>query len=230
MADNRTKKTITFSTIKIKTRIDNILADYALTTNNSSSFIVESLIQDTLLPKEPNARAYFEALYDGTCTLNQVINAVWARVSAEVEFNDFGAPYKSLAKYGYHDLLRIQADVSDYGHEADYYFNCMKLIKQILERENENLHRSDIAQTIDILNDNCRYINNPEFYFSRTDMMQYMYRMIIAYWDILHYDSYTYRMLACMARIQKWNTSPQKRVELIKIFDEIYAIETKKTN
>lgn len=43
-----------------------------------------------------------------------------------------------------------------------------------------------------------------------------IYRNIVDNWNILNDKSYTYRLLACMARIQTWEDDPETRMALFK--------------
>lgn len=230
MAINKDLKVnMCYSSKEAKNICECYLADEAKCYNKSLSAMREHHILNDILPTDPNANYWFQQLYNGSASVKDVMKHVFSYLAARADGKSIQADgTKLLVEYSFKEFLKIPGGIEQYKKEAPYFFNCLDSLQSKLIYESESIEditvRFRIIETVRQLK---RFIvemkDNPDKFFYAKDFTTYVYMTILNFWDLLDDYTYTFRLLSCIAGIQRWDNTPIARIKLRKVLIDATA-------
>ena len=228
--NNELKVSMCYSSRESKNLCERFLADEADVYNRSLSALREEHILLDILPHDPNAKYWFQQLYNGNATVGDVMNNVFSYLAAGIGWEASQIEgTRQLVEYAYNELQKMTGGIGQYEREATYFFRCLESLKNKLSYESESAndvttkyHILETTKQLNSLIDEMK--DNPEEFFYAKDFTSYVYISILNFWDILGNYTYTFRMLSCIARIQKWDNTAAGRIELRRVLINATAL------
>lgn len=220
---NELKVSMCYSSKKAKNLCESFIADEAEVYNRSLSAMREEHILQSILPQDKKARYWFEQLYNSNAKIGDVMSNVFSYLAAGNGWKSAQKEgIKLLVEYAHTELQRMSGGIEKYEREAKMFFSCLESLKNKLEYEAEAIEDmtykyhiletvKQLASFIDEMKDNA-----DEFFYYK-DFTLYIYITIQNFWDLLGNYTYTFRLLSCIARIQKWDNTAAGRIKLCEV-------------
>ena len=223
MARKKIQKMFYYSSEYAKKFIETRIEDLANKTQRSSSFIIENILMDGLLPKNEEAKAIIRCnLYpdDEQGGVQKTLDAVFSNNSAGINWSSKHSNFKPLVEY------------------CIYYSRATSTIKG-----NENLvpyllsQLKDIVDRIENCRDACIETYDRQMFSSQLKMAELLlknaeenpkeivfrnhFQLMFDCWDMLNDWSITYKYLGCLARMCDFQENTIARNKLYDIISEI---------
>ena len=223
MAIKKIQKMFYYSSEYAKKFIETRIEDLANKTQRSSSFIIENILMDGLLPKNEEAKSIIRYnLYpdDDQGGVQKTLDAVFSENSAGINWASRHSNFKPLVEY------------------CIYYSSSTATIK-----DNENLvpyllsQLKSIVERIENCRDACIETYDRKMYSSQLELAKLMlknaeenpkeivfrnhFQLVYDCWDMLDDWSITYRDLGCLARMCDFQENTNARNKLYDIISEL---------
>lgn len=223
MAIKKNQKMFYYSSEYTKKFIETRIEDLANKTQRSSSFIIENILMDGLLPKNEEAKAIIRFnLYpdDEQGGVQKTLDAVFFKNSAGINWDSRHSNFKPLVEY------------------CIYYSSATATSKS-----NENLvpyllsQLKSIVERIENCRDACNETYDRKMYSLQLELAELLYKnaeenpkeivfrdhfqLVYDCWDMLDDWSITYRYLGYLARMCDFQENTNARNKLYDIISEI---------
>lgn len=223
MAIKKIQKMFYYSNETVKKFIENRLDDLSVKTNHSTSYIIETLLLNELLPKNEEARSiiqnnlYPESSQNGVKkTLDSIFSINAAGTGWNSKHNNLKPLIEYCISYGYSSISTktnesyLQYFISQLKSVVDRIENCTDSCIEILDRKMYST-QLDFAKTLlKTAQDHPEEI-----------VPQNHFQLIYDCWDMLNDWSITYRYLACLTALCDFQDNSLARNRLYDIISEI---------
>ena len=213
-----------YSSKKRKDIVESFLKDQAEVFQQTLSVRREKILLDYILPEEPNAQYWVERLYSKDKSGNfensvgDIMNNVFGYLAAGIDWKASQTKgTKQLVEYAFEELRRMTGGIRQKEGEYSYFLSCIKSITEKLKNEEAKSVDASVEmhETIKhLVSFQDMLKNNPEEFFYAKDFTTWIYMMILNLWDYLGNYTYTFRLLACIARMQYWQDNAAGRIKL----------------
>lgn len=223
MAMKKIQKMFYYSSEYAKKFIESRIEDVAIKTQRSSSFIIENILMDGLLPKNEEAKSIIRNnLYsdDEQGGVKRTLDAVFSDNAAGINWNSKHSNFKPLVEY----CIYYSSATSTYkGNDGHIHY----LLSQL----------RDIADRIDNSANACIEPFDRKMYLSQSEMAKLLleiaeenpkeivfrnhFQLVYDCWDMLDDWSITYRYLCCLAVMCDFQENTNARNKLYDIISEI---------
>lgn len=223
MAIKKIQKMFYYSSETVKKFVENRLDDLSVKTNHSTSYMIETLLLNELLPKNEEARSiiqnnlYPESSQNG---VKKTLDSIFSINAAGTGWNSKHNNLKPLIEYCIYygnsylttkpDEAYLQYFLNQLQSVVDRIENCANSCIEILDRK-MYLSQLELAKTL--LENAKKY---PEEIIARN-----YYQLIYDCWDMLNDWSITYRFLSCLTSLCDFQDSPLARNKLYDIISKI---------
>lgn len=207
----------------VKEFIENRIEDMAMETNRSTSYIIEQILMDGLLPTNEEARSLIRYdLYPATGEngIKRALEAAFNRNSAGTDWKSQHNNFKKLLEYCVEHVSpssKCNKDEPTLHHLNKQFDSIVKRIKELsnvcIEPFDRNMYTTETAWAEVLLAISER---NP----IEMNMKEY-FILILDCWDMLYDWSITFRFLADLVYISTWDDTPDLRNELFDIINEL---------
>lgn len=226
---NELKVSMCYSSKEAKNLCESFLADEAEVYNRSLSAMREEHILRDILPQDKKASYWFQQLYNGNATVGDVMENVFGYLAAGIGWKASQTEgTRQLVEYAYSELQKMTGGIEKYERESAYFFSCLDSLKSKLEYESDSIedmttkyHIRETVRQLSSFIDEMK--DNPDEFFYAKDFTSYVYMTILNFWDLLGNYTYTFRMLSCIASIQKWNNTAIGRIKLREVLIDATA-------
>lgn len=216
---NELKVSMCYSSKEAKNLCESFLADESEVYNRSLSAMREEHILSAILPQDKNASYWFQQLYNGNATIGDVMSSVFSYLAAGINWKASQTEgTRQLVEYAYSELLKT-GGIEKYEREATYLSSCLDSLKSRLEYESNSIedmttkyHIRETVRQLSSFIDEMK--DDPDEFFYAKDFTSYVYMTILNFWDLLGNYTYTFRLLSCIASIQKWDNTAAGRLKL----------------
>ena len=224
--DNTLKVINCYSCKKYKDIIEGFIRDESEVLQQALSVRREQNLLSIILPKDRNAQYWVEMLYtmkkknEFEFGLGDVMNAVFCYLAAGIDFKAAQQhDTKLIVEYALDELQRMTGGINKVPQEYHYFSSSLDSILNKLETEEKK--NGNLMETVEI-REEIKHLkefqqdlkNNPDDFFYAKDFTAHIYMAILNFWDILGDYTYTFRLLACIARMQKWRNDAEGRLTL----------------
>lgn len=224
------KVSMCYSSRESKNISEGFLADEADVYNRSLSALREEHILSDILPHDPNAKYWFQQLYNGNATIGDVMRNVFSYLAAGIDWKSSQTEgTRQLVEYAYSELQKMTGGIEHYERESAYFFSCLDSLAYKLNCESESVkdmtatyHIHETARQLRSFIDEMK--DKPDEFFYAKDFTSYVYMAILNFWEILGDYTYTFRLLSCIANIQKWDNTAAGRIELRRVLISATAL------
>lgn len=223
MAIKKFQKIFYFSTESVKKFIESRIEDIAVKTQRSSSFIIENLLLDGLLPKNEEARSIIRNnLYqdDGQGDVKQTLEAVFSNNAVGINWKSKHSNFKPLVEYCiYYSLStttfkekegRLNYLLSQLEDIIERIENCTNACIEPIDRKMYSSQLEKAKLLIHIAEDTPEEIVYKDHF-----------QLIFDCWDMLDDWSITYRYLCCLVVMCDFQNTAYSRNHLYDIISEI---------
>lgn len=229
MSNNALKKTILYSNIENKQIIENYLNYNYIVNNQTASGTIESFILDSILPTNIDAKLWMRDLFLDPSSMGKIMSYIYSYLAGGI----MGQSRHSINL----DLIKFNRSCLIYGFndntekESHYFFSCYDSIIQIFENHYNQIKNTpyeeripDYTHVIYELESRIHGLketrNNKEFFYA-TDFTHYIISTLIDHWELVSTNTMTFRFLSSLSKIQQWNCSPERILELNNIIKNI---------
>lgn len=241
------QKIIYFSSEKIKDFLENYLSDESEITSSSASYLMESHMLHDILPDNREAAQKIQDLYsapDGAA-VERVIESIYSIFAADIMTKEACSKIRDLVSFHYMDIvLRPYNDVirtkdlndKEYAGDREYYFLSMKRFVNTLKEHLEmhpDMKETDYQMYMKMEQDihELEHIIESDGDTDKViypDSLNFVFIILLKYWDSINTYTYTYRLLVAICRIHTWNTDAETRLKLVDIIREMSVTWDKK--
>lgn len=221
--NKKNQKMFYFSSEYVKKFVETRIEDLAIETQRSSSYIIENLILDGLLPHHEEARYIIrQNLYPDNenggikKTLDALFSSNAAGVDWRAKHNNFKPVIEYCIMYCDSSSHYINNPSLDYfiTQEKDIILRIENCVYACIEPYDRHMYASNLEFAKLILN---KAENSPQ-----EIVFKECYELISVCWDMLYDWSITFRFLACVTRMCEFNEENSRaRNALYDIISEI---------
>lgn len=213
MNKDNLKKIFVFSSPERKQLIENALNIESSAENRTISYLIEAHILNGLLPKEYNAAIWMTSLYAGTSCLGDTVESVFQFLAAGINGNAKYSNGKPLVEFAFSQFQNFNKEALNFGEDSYYFHSCLESIIDFLEFQLEHisedrLNNSRLRNAIHEISRLCARVypdsNAAPNPIVSIESINYIYMTLLDLWDYFGNWTYTYRLLACIARSQSW--------------------------
>lgn len=229
MSNNQLKKTILYTSPENKQIIENFLNFNYIVNNQTASGTIEAFILDSILPSNVDARIWMRELFYDTSRMGKIMSYIYSYLAGGIMGQSRHSINLDLIKFSRSCLIYGFNDNID--KESHYFFSCYDSIIQLFENHYNQIINtpyedriSDYTHVTYNLENRIHGLketrNSKEFFYA-TDFTHYILSTLIKHWDLVSSNTMTFRFLSSLARIQCWNPSPERVLELNSILKNI---------
>lgn len=225
MGPKKIQKMFYYSSEYVKKFIESRIEDIAIKEQRSSSYIIENILLDRLLPKNNDARWIVQTyLYpdDERGGVQKTLEALFSQNSAGINWNSKHDNFKPLVEY----CLLYTGSSSRMANgkpELHHFINQLESIvdrieectKVCIEKYDRQMFEQQAALA-KILLETAK--KSPE-----DIMFNQHFQLVLDCWDMLKDWSITYRYLADLVAMYEWTENTNARNALYDIIDTISA-------
>lgn len=217
------QKMFYYSSEPMKKFIESRIDDVSIKTQRSSSFIIENLLLDGLLPKNEEAKQLIRNnLYadNAQCGVKRTLDAIFSSNAAGINWKSRHSNFKPLVEYCIY--FGIETPISN-GNEGHLQY----LLSQL----------RDIVEYVENCTNACIEPYDHKMYASQSEMAKVLmntaekapteiifrnhFQLVYDCWDMLDDWSITYRYLACLVTMCDFQENSNARNTLYDIISEI---------
>lgn len=234
------QKIIYFSRQEVKDFLERYMSDESEMTDSSASYLMETHMLHDILPENRDAAQKIMDLYsmpDGKA-VGRVMESIYSIFAADLMSKTACNEVRELVSYHYMDIvLRPYNDIirtddinnENYVGAREYYFQSMKRFTNVLKEHlemNPDLKKNDYQTYIKMEQDiheleNIMSMDGDKDKVIYADSLNFVFMVILKYWDSINDYSYTYRLLVAICRIHTWITDAEMRLKLVDIIKKL---------
>lgn len=223
MANKKIQKMFYYSSEYTKKFIETRIEDLVNKTQRSSSFIIENILMDGLLPKNEESKTIIRYnLYPDNEQggVQKTLDAIFSENSSGVDWNSKHNNLKPLVEYCIYYSNAIKT-VKDSENLVPYLLSQLKSIIKCIEDCRDACIETYARQMYSLQLEIADLLlkdteNNP-----KEIMFRNHYQLVFDCWDILNNWSITYRYLSCLTRMCDFQENAFARNKLYDIISEI---------
>lgn len=223
MANKKIQKAFYLSSEFVKQFIESRIGDLAIQKDRSSSYIIEELLLNGLLPKNEEAKHLIQNyLYSekGADGVKRTLSTAFQINSAGVNWNSRHSNFKPIVDY----CLKFGASSATCNNTKDqlnhFYSNLKMVVERIenctqscIEPYDRDMYESKTEWAKDLLK---KAEENP-----KSIVIREHFELVRDCWDMLSAWSMTYRYLADLAKMGKFQEDAVARNELYEVIDKV---------
>ena len=206
------KRTFVYSSDRTKYLLENLLEDASNYEHKTVSAVIETLLLDSLLPENNEAKYFIENLYTNDWTIQDTLIAIFEYLSAGLNWKSRYNNGKDLVTYSMqqsslnHSI--IDTTSADIYHMLNQFDSVIKKMEKSYEAYEENY---DAANEIAYAKEIYRQLESKDNGVSMTSV----YNIIITNWDDLKDWTITYRLLSDLVKLENtWSNNANRKYEL----------------
>ena len=223
MAIKKIQKMFYYSSEYAKKFIETRIEDLAIKTQRSSSFIIENILMDGLLPKNEEAKYFIRNnLYpdDEQGGVQKTLDAIFSDNAAGINWGSKHSNFKPLVEYCIHYSSATSTCKGNEGH-LPYLASQLR----------------DIVDRIENCRDACIETFDRKMFSSQLEMAKFLlktveenpkeivfrnhFQLVYDCWDMLDDWSITYRYLGCLSVMCDFQENTNARNKLYDIISDI---------
>ena len=223
MSKNALKKMIVFSSDKRRRIIEGIINDEAETDFRSASSLIEKHLMDSLLPPNGDARAFVEDLYAGTRSFQEIVCDLFAFNAAGIEWSARHTNFLPLVEFVRDLSARTQEVHTGQEIEWTHFIGCLESVCTKTESYAKETGSNEAAHSAARARELYDYIRD-----TPQAMIDYnYYNLVVLNWVALGNYTFTFRMLANLAKmnhsLDEQGNLPEIRFKFVQILRRISA-------
>lgn len=235
------QKILYFSRPEIKDFLERYMSDESEMTSSSTSYLMETHMLHDILPESRDAAQKIMDLYsmpDGKA-IGRVMESIYDIFAADLMSKTACSEVRELVSFHYmdvvlrpyNDIIRTDDNINDndYVNAREYYFLSMKRFTAVLKEHLEmhpDMKETDYQTYIKMEQDiheleHIMSMDGDEDKVIYADSLNFVFMVILKYWDSISTYTYTYRLLVAICRIHTWITDAQTRLKLVDILKKL---------
>ena len=219
------QKVIYLSSQENKDLLEAFFADKSELTGKSVTVLMEDHLLESIMPRNKKYWSIAEniILNKTSEAMGQTMDSLFSSLSAGINFKASHQNGRALVEFAYSNKLILAPGFNPIpdkqaNRDVPYFYQELRYLS---DRLNELAKEKDDYKIETDARDISEIYNTEKDQRSvYNDSVNRIYMAILSNWGDLGNWTYTFRLLCAITRIQTWYSSPETRLELLKIIDE----------
>ena len=206
------KRTFVYGSEGTKYLLENMLEDASNYDHKTVSAVIETLLLDSLLSENNEARYFIENLYTNNWSIQDTLIAVFEYLSIGLNWESRYDNGRDLVVYSMHQSALNHSIIDTTSDEIYHMLNQFDSAIKKMEKSYENYEENpDATNEIAYAKEIYRQLESKDNGVS----MSSVYTIILNNWDALKNWTITYRLLGDLVKLEKnWSNNSNRRYEL----------------
>ena len=182
------------------------------------------------LPQNPQIQQWVRQLYvedkngNKLYGLKDVMNSIFSYYATRINGKRAYLGANLFINYAYNNVLLEKNQANEYDEwELPYFWQHIDYLIEKIECYREKVVDHIKRETVQIDLKNFQYLKEKGKMIDE-EGLKIIYLFIKKYWSLLKNDTYMYRLLACMSKLQNWEENPNTRIKLMHVLNAVDVI------